>query len=174
MLVIGGAADYSFVDEDARWRGSEVARATELLDKGTLDRSTVHPDHRGYLHAYERFKKECHFIPYPEGIEVKLQGDIDGELVTGRADRIGLLRGVEALGDLKTGEIPPATMLQTTLYGFLRDPTKWWLRFGVRLCPDGSYRFESWPRITWSTDLNTARAFVRVARWRRLHRLVRL
>jgi len=173
-LVYGGAADYAFVDDEARWRGSEVARATELLDKGTLVRTSVPASLRGYLRAYERFKAECHFVPDPDGIECSVEGIIEGEVLRGRADRFGYLRGKRAIGDLKTGAILPATRLQTVLYGHLKDPTVWWPRFAVRLDEDGTYRYHTWEVTSWVPDLNTAKAFVRVARWRILNKVVRL
>lgn len=173
-LSVGGAADYSFVDQEAQWRGSEVHRATELLDRGRLHRAHLPERLRGYVEAYERFKADCHFIPDPEGIEVRLRGDVEGEILTGRADRLGLLRGVRTVGDIKCGALQEATALQLALYGHLADPTKWWPRWAVRLYPTGLYSYRKWERTAWLTDLNTARAFVRIARWKVLHKVVRL
>lgn len=174
-LSVAGAADYSFVEQDAQWRGSEVHRATQLLDTNRLHRGHLPARLEGYLCAYERFKAECHFVPDPEGVEVRLRGEVEGEMLTGRADRLGgLLRGVRGVGDLKCGVLIEATALQLALYGYLADPGKWWHRWAVRLFPDGRYSFRQWTRESWLSDLNTARAFVRVARWKVLHKVVRL
>jgi hypothetical protein len=115
VFALEGAVDYSFCDEESKWRGSAVHDATMYLDRGTLDRKGLPSNLHGYVEAYERFKHDTHFVPLPDGIEVELENSTLG--LRGRVDRIGLMRGKKAIADLKTGAIHPIVDIQMALYG---------------------------------------------------------
>jgi len=167
ILDLSGVTDYTFCTEEGKWKGSEVHRATEMLDRGRLKRT---PDSIvGHVDAYKRFKTECHFVPME--IEVSCVNKI--YRVRGRADRIGMLAGHRCVLDLKNGAIQPAVDLQLALYGEAIDPDLWWDRIAVQLLADGTYRARRIDRMSYRADLATAHAAVRLAHWKRDHGLGR-
>lgn len=167
-LAISGATDFAFVDEEARWRGSEIHKMIELYDLRRLEERTVPNELRGFLHAHKKFRAETGFI-YLE-VEKKVQSK---ELrLRGRIDRAGLLKGKKTIIDFKTGSVQAAVALQLALGGYLLDPAIWWNRSAVRLSADGNYSMKNFPLIEWGTDLADALAMVRVALWKVKHGLV--
>jgi hypothetical protein len=160
ILELAGVANHDFVTDEAKWRGSEVHRATELMDRGRL-KST--PDHiAGYLRAYERFKVECHFVP--QSVEVTCT---DKRFrYRGRADRLGMRNGKRCVCDIKSGAIQPAVKLQLCLYGHAIEPDRWWERIAVQLMPNGDYRAVKMDRLSYHADLAAAQAAVRLAHWK--------
>jgi hypothetical protein len=160
-LALSGVTDFAFVDDEARWRGSEVHRAIELADRGTLDRETLYVDVKGYMEAHSKFMRETGFIC--QQIEFKVQSKSLG--VRGRIDRAGLLRGKKTIVDFKTGSINPAVSLQLCLGGHLLDPSHWWQRVAVQLKEDGTYAMKTFPLIEWGSDLARALACVRISLW---------
>jgi hypothetical protein len=169
-LAVGGAVDYSFCTEEAKWRGSETAKATALLDLGRLKRCPREIE--GRLEAWRKFKRECHFVPSPDGVEVELRDLLRG--IRGRADRFGLFCGKLAVLDQKNGAIRPAVELQLCLYAHMRNPDLWWERVAVELREDGTYNAPPISRLAYHADLQTAHAFVRVAQWKLARGLARL
>jgi hypothetical protein len=162
ILEIAGVADYTFCSEEGKWKGSEVHRATELLDRGRLRLTPQHV--RGQIQAYTSFKVDCHFVPDPDGIEIECRNKTLG--IRGRADRLGKRKGNRCVVDIKAGRIQPAAILQLTLYGEAIDPGIWWDRIAVELREDGTYRAYKCFRETYGSDLITAHAAVRLARWK--------
>jgi hypothetical protein len=161
ILDLAGVTDFQFCTEEGKWKGSEVHRATELLDRGRLKSM---PDHiAGHVTAYRRFKIECHFVP--EKIEISCSNKL--YRVRGRADRTGMLNGHRCVLDLKNGAIQPAVDLQLALYGEAIDPDAWWDRIAVQLLADGNYRVRRIDRMSYRADLATAHAAVRLAFWKR-------
>ena len=167
-LAIGGATDFSFVDEESKWRGSEVHRMIQLFDECKLEERTVPNEMRGYLNAHKKFRAETGFIA--QLIEHKVQSK--DFRIRGRIDRMGLMKGKPSIVDFKTGAIDPAVALQLCLGGFLLDPTKWFHRYAVRLKPDGNYSITPFKLIDWGSDLATALAFVRASQWKSQHKKV--
>lgn len=161
-LALAGVADFSWSNEEAMWKGSEIHRACELLDKEKLDEKRLPESLRGYLLAYKKFKAECHFVP----LKIEVACSNLGTGLRGRADRVGLLRGRECVLDIKTGPLNPAVGLQLALYGNMMSPIKWWHRVAVQLKADGHYSCKHWDARSWLSDLVTAQACVRIARWR--------
>ncbi len=161
-LALSGVTDYSFVDEEAKWRGSEVHRVIELAAKGTLDRSTVPNEYRGYLRAHDNFILETGFVMLH--CEKNVQNTEIG--VRGRIDRAGLMKGKDAIIDFKSSAIQPAVALQLCLGGHLLEPGKWFHRYGVQLKADGSYSVKVFPLMEWAADLSTARSCAVIARWK--------
>ena len=161
-LALAGVTDFSFVDEEAKFRGSEVHRIIELSDKDHLDERTVPKRLVGFHEAHCKFMRETGFIP--THIEFKVQSKTLG--IRGRIDRAGLMKGKRTICDYKTGSINPAVGLQLCLGGHLLDPSHWWQRVAIQLKPDGTYSMKQFPLISWHADLQTALACARVARWK--------
>jgi hypothetical protein len=161
-LALSGATDFSFVQEDDLWRGSEVHRIVNLAAKGTLDRASVPKELRGYLAARDAFVKETGYVTLKteERVENKSLG------VRGRIDDFGLMHGRRTLVEWKTGAIQPAVALQLALGGHLLESACWFGRFAVQLCADGKYRVRQFPLMEWSADVQTALACCRVAMWK--------
>jgi hypothetical protein len=167
-LAVAGVTDFSFVDDESRWKGSEIHRLIELSAKGTLDRRSVPDELSGHLRGFERFMRETGFIPLHIEKEVKCKtlG------IRGRLDFAGLLRGKKTIVDVKSGAISPAVALQTVLYGHLLDSAIWWERAAVRIGADGNYGLKTWGLMQWPADLATALACARIAVWKIRNRLV--
>jgi PD-(D/E)XK nuclease superfamily len=167
VLDLAGVTDHQFCTDEGKWKGSEVHRATELLDRGRL--KSVPDAIAGHVEAYKRFKKECHFVP--ERIEVSCVNRYYH--VRGRADRVGMLAGRRCVLDLKNGPIQPAVDLQLALYGEAINPEIFWDRIAVQLLANGTYRARRIDRLLYCADLGTAHAAVRLAQWKRDHGLGR-
>lgn len=167
-LAVSGVTDFSFCDEESGWKGSEIHRAIELADRGTLDRKTVPEEIEGYLRAQTRFMRETGFIC--THIEHSLKSKVLG--VRGRLDRAGLMKGRKTVLDYKSGPINPAVALQLCLYGHLLDPAIWWQRIGVQLKADGTYSLKHFPTMEWYKDLNVALGCVAVSQWKIRNRMI--
>lgn len=161
-LAISGATDFSFVDEESKWKGSEIHRMIQLYDERKLQESTIPTKLRGYLAAHKKFMAETGFIP--QEIEFKVQDKVLG--VRGRLDRAGLMKGKRTIVDFKSGSINPAVALQLCLGGHLLEMGQWFNRCAVRLKADGNYGIKYFPLMMWHSDLATAISCVRVARWK--------
>jgi len=118
-------------------RGSAIHLATALADQGKLKCA----DDRigGFLRAWSGFRHATDFTPllieYPVGSRLFQY--------CGTLDRLGLLAGKLAIVDIKAGEPPDSTALQTS--GYARAYTEMTgesvdRRISVRLSEDGSYR----------------------------------
>ncbi len=166
-LAGAGVTNFSFVDEESLWRGSEVHRMIQLYDERKLDEKTVPEDLRGYLQAHKKFMAETSFVP--TRIEFQVQSKPLG--LRGRIDRAGLLKGKRAIVDFKTGSINPAVALQLCLGGHLLDG-EWWNRIAVQLKPDGNYSMKTFPLMQWAADLATALACVRISQWKTVQGLL--
>jgi hypothetical protein len=166
ILALAGVTDFSWVDEEARWRGSEVHRMAELHDKGRLASCPERLD--GYMHALCAFEEQTGFIP--THIEHKVQSKVLG--IRGRIDRAGLMKGKRTIVDFKTSAINPAVGLQLVLGGHLLNGA-WHQRIAVQLKPDGTYSMKTFPLISWHADLQTALACARIARWKLANKIAR-
>lgn len=163
--------NYSGVDPqvmiDARWRGTNVHAACEMLDTpGGLDWDSLDETELGYVQGWENFRRDTSFDPIPEFIETPL-ANLQYRF-TGRPDRIGYLRdGSLAVVDLKTGDIEPYAALQMAGYGFLVDPSQVFQRFAVRLKPNGKAKVVSFPVEEYSTDVGIFLSAVTCVAWRK-------
>jgi hypothetical protein len=168
-LAMSGVTDYSFVQEDDLWRGSEVHRIINLAAKGTLDRRSVPKELLGYLSARDAFCRETGYVTLltEENVQNKELG------LRGRIDDAGLMHGKPTLVEYKSGGIQPAVALQLCLGGYLHNPSRWFGRYAVQLKADGSYTVKCFALMTWPADLATALACVRVAKWRLANGLVK-
>ena len=167
-LAAAGATNFDFVDDEARWKGSEVHRLIQLYDERKLYEESVPEELRGYLAAHKKFMAETSFVP--TRIEFKVESKALG--LRGRIDRAGLLKGKRTIVDFKTGSISPAVALQLCLGGHLLDPSVWFGRIAVQLKADGKYSMKHFPLMQWGADLATALACVRVSQWKAVNGLV--
>ncbi len=167
-LALSGVTDYSFVQEDDLWKGSEIHRIIELAAKGTLDRASVPKELLGYLTAHDAFIYETGFV----GTHVE-QNVLSKDLgIRGRIDRAGIMKGRRTLIEFKSGTIQPAVALQLCLGGHLLDSSVWFNRYAVQLKADGSYTVKHFPLMSWHADLSTAKACCRISRWKLEHGMV--
>lgn len=123
--------------------GNAVHQATHFLDEGDLDLDSLDPAIVGHVFAWQRFKQLEDFTP----IEIERRGvsvGEDGENAFGFClDRIGILRGVEILLDLKTPKKLTPFMefcygVQTA--GYSEATNFQGARASVHLGADGMYR----------------------------------
>lgn len=160
VLALSGCVDYSWCDEEGKWRGSEVHRAVELANKGKL--KSVPEKISGYFASFEKFKRECRWIAVRTEQELK-----DERLkISGRMDASGWIKGELAVVDFKTSAIRPAAALQLALYGHMLFGNRMFPRASVELGADGEYKLKIWKILDCPADVSTALASVRIARWR--------
>lgn len=154
----------------AKDRGTHVHAACHFFDDGDLDMSTVAPEYRGYLLAWERFTAECK--PSWTHIEMPMYHARYG--YAGTPDRIGDLthgdrRLTRATVDIKTSEQDsPLWGLQTAAYRALHDSSLLSPRFTVQLRSDGRYRLLEWPD---PADFSTFLALLNVRQFCERHKL---
>lgn len=107
ILKDAGLIDTTWYTDEARERGRAVHFATQFLDEDDLEWETVLPKYRGFVQAWERFKRESHFQigRDSEGnllIEYRLFHPVSG--YCGMLDRLGTIGSAEYLLDIKTGD----------------------------------------------------------------------
>lgn len=175
--IIKPIVDLSMVPEArlefARDRGTAVHKATELLDKGTLDLDSVDEVHvLPYLKAYELFKREYQFAV--ERNEAPVFFPQRG--FAGTPDRAGTLLlarpgyrtgRVRAVVDLKTvAEMSPVIGVQLSGYQLLLESEgiKTDARIGVQLRSDGTYRVRS-----FGSEVPTFLSLLTIWNWRQKH-----
>ena len=166
--------DFSFVQEDDLWRGSEVHRIIELSAKGTLDKQSVPVELAGYLAAHMKFMRETGLAVTK--VEQRVQDKTLG--IRGRIDCAGLLPSngklKMAIVDFKTGAIRPAVALQLALGAHLLDSSVWFNRYAVRLKPDGNYSVKMFPLMEFRIDVAVALSCVQISRWKMKHRMEKI
>ncbi len=158
-LALAGVVDFRWVDEEAKFRGSEIHRIVQLATLGALSQKSVPKALRGWRSSHTTFMRETGFIA--QFVEVPLEDYRIG--LRGRLDVSGLMNGQRTVCDFKTGSVAPATALQLCLYGFMLDPTCWWRRIAVKLMNHDKYSLKQYPKTAWATDLATAFACVKKA-----------
>jgi hypothetical protein len=153
--------------EAARFRGSNVHLATELLDTaGGLDWSSLTDDEVPFVQAYDTFREEIGFQP----VMIERAFASLPYRVAGKTDRLGLLRdGEPCVADVKTGDIAACTALQLAAYGWLADPRHVWRRFAVRLKPTGVPLVKEFPIEEYARDVSVFLSTISVTQWRHLY-----
>jgi len=140
----GFGADFSNVPADimarACARGEVVHKCCELIDKGTLDRSTVDPALEGYIQAYEGFLKVCQVKPIY--IEEEMISEDFG--YGGTPDLVCWMNGKRVIVDRKTTD-PDSLQARLQTGGY--ETLVWGVhrvliekRYGLRLFDDGRFR----------------------------------
>jgi hypothetical protein len=155
VLAHAGLLDYGFLSPEHREaclaRGAAVHRLTQLNDQQRLTESSVPLDLRGYLEAWQAFKQDFGFTP--QWIERRVANA--QYRFAGTIDRAGTVRHrTHLLVDIKTGEAPAATRLQTAAYISCLPHPRLWLRRAVELGQDGTYRVIPYETSAYQRDFN--------------------
>ena len=94
-------------------RGSMVHKATEMIDRGTLDWSSLDPVLMPYCEAYAKF---CSSVNMDTLLLSEKPMYHPQHLYAGTPDRIVKMNGFTSLIDIKSGATHPATTLQVGGY----------------------------------------------------------
>jgi len=172
--VMTGIHDFLGVGEEimaaAQERGTLVHTATALYDKGALSLEEMRADTvlEPYVRAWVKFRDDVLFIP--EGIEVQVYSI--RHRYAGTIDRIGKLRGMPVVLDIKTGAaLNPVTALQLAAYQVAyneRNPkAKVKERWAIQLGADGKYRLYQYKDDSgdWSAFLSALTIYCWRQRW---------
>lgn len=156
-LKAANLAQFAAHDEAAMYRGRAVHLATELLDNGTLDWSTVADQYIPYTEAYGKFKADVR--PEIKDIEAIRYSEQYG--LCGRIDRLLYIHERLSLLDLKTGTSPEWAGLQLAGYGLLEGMTL--PRYSLELSSMGRY---SLIKHDDPSDYNTFIGALAVTHWK--------
>ena len=106
-----------FILQEKADLGTKVHSATELYDKGTLDKKSLHPILKKYLNSWIKFKKDFDFVV--EDIEEVYYHPLYKSI--GRVDRVGTIKSKKVLLDIKSGVKYKTHAIQTAGYKILHD-----------------------------------------------------
>jgi hypothetical protein len=145
--------DPTWFTDDARDRGSAVHLAAEYYDQGVLDYQSLDPRIEPYVRAYIAFR-QAHPLEEGEWIEVPMMDPC--KLYAGTADRIVRSRPPQLpkIRDLKTGPYAPSHKWQMAAYANMFEDPASFLREGLYLRPNGTYKIREFPQEEFPTDLN--------------------
>lgn len=143
------ALSYQGIDrktlKEAAAFGSAVHACTEYLDNGELDESSVEPEWRPCLDAYQRWKDEMH--PVIDAVEMRL----GCSRYAGTLDRLCTLDGEPWIVDLKTTSVICNHVgVQLAAYEALAvryTGVKRYRRAALQLRDDGTYRFKEFSSV---------------------------
>jgi hypothetical protein len=135
----------------------------ELIDKGTLDESSVSDLVRPYVTAYRKFLEESGYKPH--AWEVQMHHPV--LRYAGTVDKVGYLPKLGLGGmDIKTAtSVDPSVDEQLCAYDMLWDehfPTlPWAWRYALQLTIDGQYKlitkYSNTPKETWLSIMTVYR-----------------
>jgi len=139
--IIKGSASNPFIPSSAMLRGTMVHSITVMMDYDRVTLDDVPEEYRGYIEAWETFKKDFAFTL--EFAEVRGTGL--NNRYAGCIDRLGILKGEPVVLDIKTGAKASWHDLQMAGYAGLSG--EGWTGQGrnlglVYLKSDNQYRFE--------------------------------
>lgn len=186
-----GIVDYTSIPFAVRkmalQRGSDVHTATHYDDENDLEFDEelwlanpigyereyqrtgrgVAPTRAGYVAAWRKFRRETGFTP--ELIEHKGYNEAYG--FAGTLDRMGTMivgdKTIEVLLDIKCGDAPGWTRIQTASYAsFFQSPRRF-TRVAVELHKDNNYRLFRWEGKDWQADFNAFVACLSVYQMKR-------
>lgn len=164
LKYLGLSRNYAGISSFYAERGKAVHKAVELIDKGTLDESTVTETIRPYVAAYRKFLRESEYKPHRWEIRLghpllRFAGTIDK---VGYLPKLGL-----GIGDIKTtdGTVDPSTEDQLCAYEVLWNenfpdlPILW--RYAIQLKSNGDYalitRWSRTPLEDWLSIMTVYR-----------------
>lgn len=160
-LKAAGIIDDTWYSSEACLRGTYVAQATELADRGELDEENLDPALKPYVDAWKGFLLDtgCRVVTIESPVWSSLFG------YAGTLDRVvNFGHGIDCIVDIKTGGVEDWHQLQTAAYQLaLEMPAD---RMAVYLRDDGTYSARS------HTDPNDSKVFlaaVAVANWKLNH-----
>jgi len=155
-LNMAGLVDARWFTEESRNRGTAVHVATELLDKGRLDESTLHPLIKPYVEAYKLFLVESGFKC--DLIEHRVF--YAPMRVAGTLDRTGSFNKKKVLIDIKTGTPSAWAKLQTAFYeDCLPERHE---RYVLQLKATGKYKLHKYSN---RSDIKIFQSLVSVVNW---------
>lgn len=150
-----GLIDGQWYTDEARLRGKAVHAACQFLDEEDLNWDTVLPEYRGYVQAWENFKRETGF---------QIGRDPDGHLLSeyrlyhpgfgycGTLDRQGAIGTSDYILDIKTGEPEEWHAYQLAGYSqFFRNALAR-KRLTVHLKATGRYTTREYPLDRFASD----------------------
>lgn len=144
ILEAEGISDFSCIPPEvltaAKLRGTAVHKATEYLDQGRLDWTTVTDEVANYLSAWMRFKTECRVQILD--IEQRVYSPTG---YAGTIDRTLIMDGVHWLVDIKTGVPTRAAAIQTAAYQYAYESKavpswEYGRRAAIQISSDGTYK----------------------------------
>lgn len=162
ILRDAGLIDTTWFNDNARDRGSALHLATQFLDEGDLDWSTVDPAVLPRLRQYQRFKDEVK--PEILWIEEVVVNAILG--YQGRLDRRLKIAGREGILDIKGPAQAAWQAIQTVLYAACFAPLPL-ARWTLHLSDERYVLIEHRDRDDWTV----AKAAVTLVAWRTKHGL---
>lgn len=154
VLQGAGLIDTTWFNDAARTRGTYVAQATEMYDKGTLDYDALDEGLRPYVMAWEKFLVE-------NEVEIKaieMMVCSEARRYAGTLDRIIAMGGgkYKYVLDIKTGSAAKWHSIQTA--GYVQCLPGYHRRASIILNNDGKYSFhehiESYDRGVFLSALN--------------------
>ena len=150
--------DKQWFTAQARDKGAAVHAATQYMDEGTLDLSTITPEIAGRVQAYEMFLEDV--SPKILGIEERIEHDTLG--YCGTLDRRLMINNVEGVLDLKPPTRAKWHRLQLSAYADCY-PTLL-ARWTLYLNDNGTYTLVQ--HRNHRDDRKTWHAMVRIYNWR--------
>jgi hypothetical protein len=169
-----GLYDFSGVPVDVLERAAQFGRAAhkacELLDKETLDMSTVNEPLIPYLDAWKKYKEYYNTVPLY--VERRVKSKIWG--YQGTLDRIMKMPAGLCVLDIKTtAKISPVVSIQTMAYKVaIEEETKTKIPFRacVQLKKDGTYVCQEYNDIN---DRNIWLSLVTLYKFKQKHNLIK-
>lgn len=135
ILKSTGFIDTTFYKNDAAERGTYIHSVLEAIDKNPTKTVEYVPDVRGYVEAWERFKRESGIT----FLEIEQKVFSSKFQYAGTIDRIGNLGGQITIIDIKTGAFQYWHALQTAAYALLLDRKEVAIRACVYLEKSGKF-----------------------------------
>ena len=162
-----GFIDTRFFTDGSAIRGRLVHAAIKLVDQGGVNQDSLTEEYlgvdiRGYVAAYELFKKETRFEP--KLLEQKVYDP--SWMYAGRLDKTGRFPGMKlpAILEAKSGGIEDWAALQVAAYEACLDDRH--NRFGLQLSEDGKYHLEPYKD---PNDILVFRSALMCSRWFQAH-----
>jgi hypothetical protein len=183
IIQATGLIDTTWMTSESAVRGSDVHKALEYYDKGTLDVAHLNeqrPELLSYTAVWERFLNDSKFQIDPDGIECRAIAKRP-PLYAGRIDRKGSVQetcrddyATRTILDIKTGIQRPADIIQIAAYaGTDVTPETLPVCWLVYLHPDRGrgYTLRSLEIKEILDAQNTFAAALTVYNWRQSHGL---
>jgi hypothetical protein len=159
ILKAAGLIDLEWVGDYVRDLGTAVHAATEYLDQGDLDWTTVPAAALPRVRQYQKFRDELK----PEILAIEIHVVNETLRYQGRYDRLCRINGREGILDIKGPMQAPWQALQLVLYAAtLGRPLARWT---LHLSDDRYQLIEHNGRSDWAA----ARAAITLAAWRIAH-----